>query len=171
MTEPSTEESTGMPEQPQQEHEWLQRLVGEWTYEVEMDLGPDQPREKKSGSESVRSLDGLWIVGEGKGVMPGAGEVTSIITLGYDPRGQRYVGTWVGSMMSHLWIYDGLLDAQGKVLTLDTEGPAMADHTKTARYRDIIELASDDERLLRAEVLGDDGAWNEFMVARYRRTG
>jgi hypothetical protein len=47
----------------------------------------------------------------------------------------------------------------------------MGDHNKTARYRDIIELASDDERLLRAEVLGDDGAWHEFMVARYRRTG
>jgi hypothetical protein len=38
-----------------------------------------------------------------------------------------------------------------------------------ARYKDVIELESDDHRLLRAHVLGDDGDWHHFMTASYRR--
>ena len=55
-----------------------------------------------------------------------------IMTLGYDPQKKRYVGTWIGSMMTHLWVYDGALDAAGKVLTLDAEGPAWP---ATGRWR------------------------------------
>ena len=28
------------------EHRWLQKLIGEWTYEIETMMGPDQPSEK-----------------------------------------------------------------------------------------------------------------------------
>ena len=34
-----------------------------------------------------------------------------IMTLGYDPQKKRFVGTLIGSMMTHLWVYDGALDA------------------------------------------------------------
>ena len=47
------------------------------------------------------------------------------MTLGYDPVQKRFVGTFIGSMMTHMWIYNGTLDAAGKVLTLDTEGPGL----------------------------------------------
>jgi Protein of unknown function (DUF1579) len=40
-------------------HQWLQRLVGEWAYEVEA-KEPGKPPEKLEGSESVRSLGGIW---------------------------------------------------------------------------------------------------------------
>ena len=32
-----------MQAQPQKEHEWLQKLVGEWTCEGEGTMGPDKP--------------------------------------------------------------------------------------------------------------------------------
>jgi len=54
-------------EQPQQEHQWLQQLVGEWTYEVEGMTGPDQPMETSTGTERVKSVGGLWVVAEGQG--------------------------------------------------------------------------------------------------------
>lgn len=60
-------------------------------------------------------------------------------------------------MMTHMWIYDGALDASGKVLTLDTEGPSFAGDGKLARYQDIIEIVSADERRLSSRVLRDDG--------------
>ncbi len=41
---------------PQKEHRWLHRLVGDWLYENECSLGPDQPPMKMSGKESVRQL-------------------------------------------------------------------------------------------------------------------
>lgn len=44
----------------QKEHEWLQRLVGEWTFEHECSMGPDQPPMKSTGMESVRSLGAIY---------------------------------------------------------------------------------------------------------------
>jgi hypothetical protein len=155
--------------EPQQEHEWLQKLVGEWTIEAEASMGPDQPSESVSGTESVRSLGGVWVLAEGQGEMPGGGHATTVMTLGYDPQRQRYVGTWIGSMMSHLWVYDGELDAAERVLTLSAEGPSMAGDGKLAQYRDVIEFKSDDYRLLSAYVLRDDGEWHHFMTTHYQR--
>jgi hypothetical protein len=83
-------------ETPQNEHQWLQQLVGDWSYEVEATMGPDQPIETSTGTERVKSLDGFWVVAEGQGEMCGD-TATTIMTLGYDPQKQRYVGTWVGS--------------------------------------------------------------------------
>ena len=155
--------------EPQKEHQWLHKLVGEWTCEAEATMEPGKPPEKSSGTESVRSLGGLWILAEGQGEMPGCGPATMMMTLGYDPQKKRYVGTWIGSMMTHLWVYDGSLDAAEKVLTLDAEGPSMAGDGKMAQYRDVIELKSDDHRVLTSHVRGDDGTWQAFMTAHYRR--
>jgi hypothetical protein len=155
--------------EPQKEHQWLKKLVGEWTCESDCSMGPGKPSEKFKGTESVRSLGGLWILAEGQGEMPGGGAATTLMTLGYDPQKKRYVGTWIGSMMTYLWVYDGGLDAAGKVLTLDAEGPDMATEGKVANYKDVIEFKSDDYRVLTSHMLGDDGEWHGFMTAHYRR--
>ena len=155
--------------EPQKEHEWLNKMLGEWTCEAECSMGPDQPPSKTKGSETVRSLGGLWTIGEGEGEMPGGGMATMRMTLGYDPQRQRYVGSWVGSMMTHMWIYEGTLDASGSVLTLDTQGPSFAGDGSMARYQDVIAFESDDHRVLTSRVLGPDGKWTAFMTAHYRR--
>src|SRR5688572_4835692 len=108
-----------MTTEPQKEHQWLQKLVGQWTMEGEACSTPGaEPEHKSQGTESVRSLDGLWFIAEGQGEMPGGGPASMIMTLGFDPRTGRYVGTWIGSMMSHLWVYDGELDPSGTKLIL-----------------------------------------------------
>lgn len=101
--------------------------------------------------------------------MPDGDTATMILTLGYNPATKRYVGTWVGSMMTHMWIYDGEMDASGKVLTLNADGPSFTDPNKTAKYQDIIEIKDDNNRVLRSQVQGDDGKWFHFMTANYRR--
>jgi len=159
-----------MPAPPQQEHAWLQKLVGSWTFESECAGAPGQPNEKFRGTENVKPLGDLWIVGEGQGEMPGGGLGKMMITLGFDPKRKRFVGTWVGSMMHHLWIYDGELDPSGRVLTLNSVGPSFTDPEKQANYQDIIEIKADDHRTLTARVQGDDGQWTQFMTAHYRRT-
>jgi hypothetical protein len=153
---------------PQKEHQWLHKLVGEWTYEAEA-MEPGKPPHKAAGTESVRSLGGLWILAEGHGEMPGGVAATSIITLGYNPATGRYVGTFVGSMMTHLWVYDGELDATERVLSLNAEGPSMAGDGTMANYRDMIELKSDDHRVMTSHVQGPDGQWHQFMTMQLRR--
>src|SRR5262245_54034491 len=142
--------------EPQREHQWLQKLVGDWTFENEATMAPGQPPMKFSGTESVRSLGGLWVLCEGKGEMPGGGVGTTLMTLGYDPAKKRFVGTCIGSMMTNMWVYEGELDASGEVLTLDTVGPSFVTEGAMEKYQDIIELRSDGRRLLGSQTLGPD---------------
>jgi len=155
---------------PQKEHEWLNKLVGEWTYETEATMGPGQPLLKFKGTETVRSLGGLWVIGEGQGEMPGGGIGRMIITIGYDPEKGHYVGSWVGSMMTLLWVYQGAVDPDGKTLRLNTEGPNFADGGKTtAKFQEVIQFHSDDYRTFTSRMQAADGSWQEFMTAHYRR--
>jgi hypothetical protein len=169
METTKTEQQSTMKTAPQKEHQWLQKLIGEWTFEGEATMEPGKPPEKFTGTERVRSLGGLWILAEGHGECPGGDAATTMMTLGYDPKKKRYVGTWIGSMMTHLWVYAGVLDAAGRVLTLETEGPNIAAEGKLGKFKDVIELKSDDHRVLTSHMLGDDGKWHGFMTANYRR--
>jgi hypothetical protein len=155
--------------EPQKEHQWLQQLAGDWTSEAECVMGPGQPPTKTYGTERVRMLEGIWMVAEGQGEMPGGGMANMIMTLGYDPQKKTYLGTWIGSMMTHMWHYDGEMDASGRILTLSADGPSMAGDGTMAKYQDIIEIKSMDHRTLSSRVLGPDGNWNHFMTAHYKR--
>ena len=119
----------------------------------------------------MRSLHGIWFIAEGRGETPGGSAATTVMTLGYDPQKKRFVGTWVGSMMTHLWVYDGELDETGRILTLNSEGPDFTGGSGLAKYRDVIEIVDADNRTLTSWVQGDDGGWTEFMKAHYRRAG
>ena len=151
---------------PQDEHRWLQKLVGEWTYESGDSAGQG---EKMIGTETVRSVGDIWIQAEGRGTMPDGSPGISLMTLGYDPARGRFVGTWLGSMMTHLWIYDGELDAARQVLTLNSEGPSLSGDGTMGKYQDVMELKTPDHRILRGRTLGADGKWQEFMTTHYRR--
>jgi hypothetical protein len=153
----------------QDEHRWLSRLVGDWTCEAEMTMGPDQPVTKSRATESVRSIGDIWIIGEGQGEMPEGGMAYTVLTLGYDTIQKRFVGSWIGSMMTNMWVYNGWLDNDRRILTLEAEGPDMSTPGKTATYRDIVEMKSDDHRILTSQMLGDDGQWHQFMTAHYHR--
>lgn len=113
--------------------------MGEWEYESEGTMGPDQPPLKSTGTEVVRSLSGMWAICESQDTMPDGSMWTWIISLGYDPAKKCYVGTFFGSMMPSLWIYEGHLDSEEKVLTLSVEGPSFIGEG-TAQYRDVVEV-------------------------------
>lgn len=155
---------------PQREHQWLQKLVGDWTYDTHVPEQSGQPEMKATGTERGRSIGGLWVQLEGAGEMPGGdGPATTIMTLGYDPAKKRFLGSWIGSMMTHQWVYDGELDAARNALVLTSEGPSMAGDGSLSLYRDTIAFTNDNERTLTASVQGADGAWKEFMTVTYRR--
>jgi hypothetical protein len=156
-----------VPDEPQKEHHWLHKFLGQWAYEVEAVTPSSQTTETSTGIERVRSLGKLWIAAEGEWEQC---EGTTLLTLGYDPRNQRYVGTWIGSMSNYLWVYDGELDATERVLTLNAEGPSMSGDGKMVQYKDVIEFKSDDHRVMTSYGLDDNGQWQLFMTAHYRRT-
>lgn len=156
-------------EKPTKQHEWLKRLLGGWAYEHQAAQGPDRPTETCRGREVARALGDLWVLAEAEGDMPGGERATSVMTLGYNPATGRFLGSWIGSMMSHMWVYDGELDEAGHTLTLSVDGPSFTKPGEQASYRDVITFESDDRRVLTSSILGDDGRWHEFMRSEYRR--
>lgn len=152
----------------QKEHEWLRQLEGEWTYEHEAAAAPGETPKKLTGTETVRMLGDVWAICEGSGEMPEGGTSRSIMTLGYDPQKGRFVGSFIASVMTFFWLYDGELDPSGRMLRLQADGPSFTTPGETVKYMDVIEIVSPDERLLRAQAL-QDGTWTEFMRATYRR--
>ncbi len=159
---------TQVPE-PTPEHEWLLQLVGDWNIESECIMGPDQPPSKTTGRQATRSLGSLWTLGEMESADPAGQLFLSVTTLGFDPAKRRFVGSFVSECMTHLWPYDGQLDAARKVLTLESEGPSFADDGTTAKYHDIIEIVDQDHYLLTSRFQNPDGSWTQFMTAKYTR--
>ncbi len=148
-------------------HRWLEKFLGEWTASSDM-CGPDGTP-SPPWTERVRMLQGVWLVAEAEAAMPDGQRVETMMTLGYDNTRQRYVGTWVGSMMDHMWVYDGGVDETGKILTLDTEGPDFANPGARTRYQDIVTFIDDNLRTLTSRQLQADGQWKQVMQAEYRR--
>jgi len=152
------------------EHEWLQQLVGEWSFEAASIVEDGQPSITHAGTESVRALGPLWVLCEGRTERADGGADLTVMTLGFDATKQRFVGTFIGSMMSYLWVYEGTLDPSGTVLTLDCAGPSFEEGAGIVPYTDVIELKGADQRVLWAQVQREDGTWHRFMTSNYRRT-
>lgn len=164
-----TDSPCPMSTKPQAEHEWLNKFVGEWTFEGECQMGPDQPPMTFSGTESARLLGGLWVQAEAKGTMPGGGVSTSLFAVTFDPAKGAYVGTFVASVSAFLWVYEGQVDETGTKLILNTTGPDMSGSGGTASYRDITEFTPDGLRILTSEVQGADGGWTQLVRMTFTR--
>ena len=152
-----------------EEHRWLEQLVGTWR--VTFGPPPEAGKQKPSPAwqDEARLLGGAWIISEMTGTMPDGSTATNILALGYDPARKRYVGSFVSSAMTHLWIYEGTLDETGKILTLDCEGPDFEAGGKTTHYQDIITIEDADSRIFSSRMRASDGSWKQVMSCRYTR--
>ena len=151
------------------QHEWLAKLVGQRDYRMVHPVDEKGDVAELRGTETVRRIGSVWVVAEGHGLMPAGEPATMLLTLGFDPRKDRFVGTWIGSMMSHLWLYDGELDAAGKVLTLHSTGPSFDNPSATARYKDVIEIIGDNYRTFSGFAEQPGGEWRQLMTMHYHR--
>lgn len=151
---------------PVKEHAWLRRFEGDWTTEGEINMNPSQPPMKVTGSDRARMIGGFWLVCEGRGDQM---NFESRLTLGYDEKEKKYVGTWIDSMSGYLWRYEGAVDPSGRILALDTEGPHPEDPEKTAKFREVTEFKSDDHRVYTSSRLNPDGKWSTMLTIHFRR--
>lgn len=162
------DEAMEMGTKPVREHEWLQKLVGNWRTEAEMDMGPGGTV-TSSGTEAVKDIGGLWAFAEGKGKMPIGGDFEYYSTLGYDVSFKEYRGCKFMPGSSHLWKFTGTLSADGKIMTLDCVGPNMYKDGETANYRDVIELIDDNHRTLTSFGEDENGQMQQYMKATLTR--
>ena len=128
---------------------------------------PDGTKSKTPGTMTCRSLGGLWLIGESIG---GSSEASwsAILTIGFDPTKNQFVGTYIGSMMSNIWPYHGVLNESGKHLPLESFGPKFVGEG-SCKYVDTIAVISENEWHLSSQYQADDGSWVSFMVGKHVR--
>ncbi|MGB7344732.1 MAG: DUF1579 domain-containing protein [Pirellulaceae bacterium] len=158
------------PELPstEKEHQWLNQFAGEWTSVSQSVAYDDQPATKCTGAMKSRMLGEFWIINEITGDMGGS-SVDAIQTIGYDADKKQYIGTWVDSMMNHLWRYEGTVDANGKKFVLLADGPNFMSDGKLTKFRDSYEFKTPDTIITTSEMMGDDGKWLTFMSGEMTR--
>lgn len=131
-----------MPE-PTPEHGLLMETVGEWDVDCTYFMGPGEPM-KTTARETIEALGSFWTVSLFRAEFMGqpfCGRATS----GYDPAKGKWVGTWIDSMMPHLFVMEGDIDPETKVLTMHCEGPAPMTG-EMVPYRSTAEHLSDGRR-------------------------
>jgi Protein of unknown function (DUF1579) len=146
----------------------LQQIVGEWEYDSEAIFEPGKPALKSKGTESVRAVNGQWVVAENKGTLFDT-PFTAIMPLCYDTEKKRHVGTWIDSLHGHMTHHEGTLDETGNTLTLLSEGPNPAAPGKRCKLKDVLELKSKDHKVFTSSMQGEDGQWVTFLTVNYRR--
>jgi hypothetical protein len=164
----------GMPQAPEAtaEHAWLRQLVGVW------DVAADVTGEEAAGApememrlvEKVEALGDYWIVSQLSADFGGI-PFRSRMTVGWDPAKGRFVATWVDTLSTYLWVYDGELDAARKTLTFEAVGPSPMDPAAATRFRDVTEFDGPDLRRNSSWIQGPDGEWSLLMrsIATRRR--
>jgi hypothetical protein len=155
--------------EPTSQHQWLGRLIGDWTWSHDAPKTDNAQMTTVEGTETYRAIGPLWVQGEAVGPIADGGMTVSQTTLTFDPATNRFAGTWVGSMMPYLWIYDGELDASGRRLSLYSKGPSMDGTGGLEPYLDVIEFIDDNTRTLTGHTKDAEGRWKAFMTVEYRR--
>jgi hypothetical protein len=121
-----------------------------------------------TGRVETRQVGPLWTLIDCHGETLESGRWNSLFTLGCDAEKKKFVGTFVASMMTFLWICEGDLDSEGKVLTLCVDGPSF-DGQGMAQHQDMFEIVDLNHWILHSKILNPSGQWVDFLVGHHRR--
>jgi len=102
---------------PGKPHAVLAEMTGSWHTVTLHFMTPGQPPvESRGTSEQKMLLDGRYLQQEFHGDMMGA-PFTGIGITGYDNQKQQYVSTWIDSMSTRIFYFEGTADADGRTIT------------------------------------------------------
>ncbi len=98
-------------------HRLLAGLAGTWTTRTRSWMGPDRPPVESNGTcESEVLLGGRFLQQIYTGDMMGT-PFTGINLLGYNNHTKKYVSTWIDSMSTSIFYFEGTASADGKTIT------------------------------------------------------
>ena len=106
---------------PSEEHQVVMRDVGNWSIEGKM-LMPGGFQEFK-GEERVEAIGKFWTVSHYKS--DAFGGLVGSATMGFDPKTNEFVGTWVDSFQPSVTTMKGSFDEKTNTMTYDTTSVGM----------------------------------------------
>ncbi len=105
---------------PGEPHKMLARLEGSWTTRTKAWMEPDKPPMEGRGTCVQKTLlGGRYLQQEYTGEM--AGETfAGINIIGYDNYTKKYVSTWIDSMSTGIYCFEGTGSEDGKTITQES---------------------------------------------------
>jgi hypothetical protein len=101
-------------------HKMLANLAGSWVTKTRAWMDPDKPPMEGTGTcEQKMLLDGRYLQQEYMGEMMGS-PFTGINLIGYDNHAKKVVSTWIDSMSTGIYYFEGTASADGKTLTQES---------------------------------------------------
>jgi hypothetical protein len=105
---------------PGEPHKMLANLAGSWTTKTTAWMDPDKPPMEGTGTcEQKMLLDGRYLQQEYTGEMMGS-PFTGVNLIGYDNHTKKYVSTWIDSMSTGIYYFEGTASADGKTITQES---------------------------------------------------
>ena len=105
---------------PGEPHEMLANLAGSWTTKTSAWTEPDKPPMEGTGiCEHKMLLEGRYLQQEYTSEMMGS-PFTGINLIGYDNHTKKYVSTWIDSMSTGIYCFEGTANADGKTITQES---------------------------------------------------
>jgi hypothetical protein len=150
---------------PGPEHAHLQKMVGKWKATNKMMMGEGAAPMVCEGTEDVMSIcNGMFISTTYKSGAPMPFEGHGV--EGYDTHKKKYVGTWVDTMGSAVYSYEGTMDAKG-VMTYTMTGPDPATGQPTTSTM-VCEMKDNNTRTMKM-FMGTDTKAAPMMEITYTR--
>lgn len=155
--------------QPSAEHEGFKHEVGVWDAESKTWMAPDAEPILSKGVETNRMHGPMWLVSEFESEIMGA-PYNGHGQFGYDPKKQKYVGTWIDNYSPHLTVMEGTMDEATKTLTMMSEGYNMMTGEKETSKM-VSKMIDDDHKKFEifGPVPGKPGEWWKKMEINYTR--
>ena len=112
-------------------HKLLARMAGSWITSTRTWMEPDKPPMETTGTCEARMLlEGRYLQQDYAGEMMGS-LFAGINVIGFDNHTKKYVSTWIDSMSTGIYFFEGTAVPDGKTITQESryddpaQGPMM----------------------------------------------
>ncbi len=152
-----TYQKLGTPGAP---HKLLKSMTGIWQTKTKACMESGKPPVESTGTcEQKMILGGRFLQQEFTGDMMGA-PFTGIGITGYDNHKKKYVSTWMDSMSTGIFYFEGTADADGKTITQECR---VDDPVKgPMKWRSVTKIVDDKTHLF--EMYGTDKSGKEELM-------
>ena len=141
-------------------HKILEDMTGTWDTRTKSYMEPGQPPVESTGTcEQRMILDGRFLHQEFKGDMMGD-PFTGIGVTGYDNHKKTYVSTWMDSMSTGIYYFEGPADPDGKIITQECSGDDPVRGPMT--WRSVTKIVDDNSHHF--EMYGTDRSGKEELM-------
>lgn len=146
---------------------WLDHFVGNWEAVSRGQSGENQPPVESTGTIVGTRIGDHWLMNRME-VRVMDMKITGVQMIGYSSEKKKFVGTWVDSMTSFMWQYEGTLSNDGKTLTLEAKGPSAVPDQLTL-YQDVYHFKATDLIEITSRVQDANGKWVTYMTGTAKR--